>query len=174
MSITTYEDPKTADEVRARARAAREAMWKPQKRFLVMPPPVVKKPEPPQPEVSAEARFMAVAHRVMSAAKVYGRTVEEQYPINDILGACAVVGNVKPLDIISPKRIRGIILPRHVFCHLARLHTPLSFPQIGRVIGGRDHSTVLHATLRISAAREDGDQKVIDFVAAVLAILRGE
>jgi len=28
---------------------------------------------------------------------------------------------------------------------LARKYTPLSFPQIGRNLGGRDHSTIQHA-----------------------------
>jgi hypothetical protein len=46
-------------------------------------------------------------------------------------------------DIIGPKRFRRLILPRLVLTKLCIEHG-MSCSQIGRKMGGRDHSTILH------------------------------
>lgn len=51
--------------------------------------------------------------------------------------------------IHSPARGRTITLARGVAMYLARRHTGLSFPEIGRRMGNKNHSTVLMAVRRI-------------------------
>jgi len=51
-------------------------------------------------------------------------------------------------DLRSPLRRRQIVTARGVVVHLARELTSLSFERIGKYLGGRDHSTVLHAWQR--------------------------
>ena len=63
---------------------------------------------------------------------------------------CADYG-VTVLDLVSRRRQRAIIAPRHVAIWLARHCTVASLPDIGRAFGGRDHTTVLHAIARIDA-----------------------
>lgn len=46
-------------------------------------------------------------------------------------------------DIIGPKRFRTLILPRLVLTKLC-IERGMSCKQIGRKMGGRDHSTILH------------------------------
>ncbi len=52
-------------------------------------------------------------------------------------------------DMISARRYRAIVVPRQIAMWLARKLTPLSMPQIGKVFGDRDHTTVLHAVRHI-------------------------
>ena len=49
-------------------------------------------------------------------------------------------------DLLSKKRTRNIAFPRMVGMYLARKLTGGSFPSIGERFGGRDHSTVIHAS----------------------------
>jgi chromosomal replication initiator protein len=56
------------------------------------------------------------------------------------------IGNA---DIISSKRSQAIVYPRQIAMYLSRELTDLSLPKIGAAFGGRDHTTVMHATAKI-------------------------
>jgi hypothetical protein len=56
-------------------------------------------------------------------------------------------------EIVSPQRSHLIVLARHECCYRMAMETTMSLPQIGRRLGGRDHTTVLHG-IRRHAARE--------------------
>ncbi len=58
--------------------------------------------------------------------------------------------NIKVSDMESSKRTRDIAYPRQICMYLCRELTELSYPQIGKHFGNRDHSTVLHAYEKIS------------------------
>ncbi|MBI1830068.1 MAG: AAA family ATPase [Planctomycetes bacterium] len=59
---------------------------------------------------------------------------------------------VEPKQLRSPRRSRGIVLPRQVSMYLARQLTTLSLQKIGAYFGGRDHKTVRHACRKVEAA----------------------
>jgi len=48
-------------------------------------------------------------------------------------------------DIIGKRRTQNIAFARHVAMYLCRRLTSYSYPEIGALFGGRDHSTVIHA-----------------------------
>ncbi len=48
-------------------------------------------------------------------------------------------------DLVSATRTARITLPRHVAMYLCRRHTDAPLGAIGKELGGRDHSTVVHA-----------------------------
>ena len=56
---------------------------------------------------------------------------------------------VSHLDLIGSKRSQSIVYPRQVAMYLSRELTDLSLPKIGDEFGGRDHTTVMHATSKI-------------------------
>ena len=58
--------------------------------------------------------------------------------------------DIKVTDLRSNKRARAISLPRQVAMFLCRKHTSASYPEIGRALGGRDHTTAINAFKRIS------------------------
>ncbi|MBI2989832.1 MAG: hypothetical protein HYY51_01415 [Candidatus Magasanikbacteria bacterium] len=55
-------------------------------------------------------------------------------------------------------RYKQIALPRHLCMYLLRIYTRMSFPQIGKTLGGRDHSTVVSACYKAMALRHDSEQ----------------
>jgi len=61
-------------------------------------------------------------------------------------------------ELCSDRRSQNIVYPRQVAMYLSRELTDSSLPKIGRQFGGRDHTTVIHATSKISRMiREDRD-----------------
>jgi chromosomal replication initiation ATPase DnaA len=55
-----------------------------------------------------------------------------------------------PVDyLIADRRSVDIVYARHVAMYMAYRMTNNSTPMIGRVFGGRDHTTVLHAVKKI-------------------------
>jgi chromosomal replication initiator protein len=52
-------------------------------------------------------------------------------------------------NLISPSRSRPLVTARQIAMYLCRELTDLSLPRIGERFGGRDHSTVMHATNKI-------------------------
>ena len=59
-------------------------------------------------------------------------------------------------EIISTRRDRKVARPRQIAMYLCKEKTSLSFPEIGRRFGGKDHTTVIHATRTVKIlARKD-------------------
>jgi chromosomal replication initiator protein len=57
--------------------------------------------------------------------------------------------HIKIGDLKAKRRTKNVVLPRQVAMYLCRKHTEVSFPTIGDKFGGRDHSTVIHASKNI-------------------------
>jgi chromosomal replication initiator protein len=59
-------------------------------------------------------------------------------------------------ELVGDRRSQNIVYPRQVAMYLSRELTDSSLPRIGRHFGGRDHTTVIHATSKIARLiRED-------------------
>ena len=59
-------------------------------------------------------------------------------------------------ELVSPRRSQAVAYPRQVAMYLSRELTDSSLPKIGKEFGGRDHTTVIHATSKITRLiRED-------------------
>lgn len=62
------------------------------------------------------------------------------------------------LDIIGPSRTRSIVTLRQAIIHTVKAENKgLSLPLIGRMCGGRDHTTMLHAIRSVNAAITAGN-----------------
>ncbi len=66
-----------------------------------------------------------------------------------ILKAVADFYNISSADLVKRSRKKEIVKPRQIAMFLLRDETKLSFPEIGQKLGGRDHSTVIHACEKI-------------------------
>lgn len=69
--------------------------------------------------------------------------------IKTIVSACANAYDVDYADIISARRTAEVMRPRQVSYYLARMMTHRTLPEIGRAMGGRDHTTVLSGFRKI-------------------------
>lgn len=86
-------------------------------------------------------------------ARVVGRIVNlERHEIttDDIMNAVCRHCCVKPRDITSKTRKQSIVIARQLTMHLYHKYTELSYTQIGRMLGGRDHSTILHGCNQVT------------------------
>lgn len=104
---------------------------------------------------AAAARARASTEAQRAARKRYGFDADDTPTlptIAEIIRACAKFYGVEPVDVISARRTAVVMRPRHVAMYLARKMTLHSLPEIGRRMGGKDHTTVLHGFHKIAAA----------------------
>lgn len=69
----------------------------------------------------------------------------------DILKAVSAYYSITTEDLTGPRRSRNITVPRQMIMYLSRLLTDTSLPKIGDMLGGRDHSTILHGCAKIES-----------------------
>jgi len=69
--------------------------------------------------------------------------------VSDIESAVASYFGITPANMHSSKKNRTVALARHLSMYLTRKHTRMSSSEIGRVMGGKNHATVLLACKRI-------------------------
>ncbi len=79
--------------------------------------------------------------------------------ITDIISAVTKHFNVRLADLQSKKRSQSITEPRQICMYLARDLTKHSLEEIGGHLGGRDHTTVMHACDKIGKAKKS-DRKM--------------
>lgn len=71
-------------------------------------------------------------------------------------------------DLASDKRHPRLVLARQIAMYICRRNLGLSYPELGRAFGGRDHSTVIHAVKKIEKMLVN-DKNVHNLVASVAA-----
>ncbi len=105
--------------------------------------------------------------RILAYASLYGRQLSvalAEEVLRDILPdqayreipieliqheVCRYFG-IARADLVGQSRSKGFAYPRQVAMYLSRELTDESLPKIGKAFGGRDHSTVMHATSKIA------------------------
>jgi hypothetical protein len=89
--------------------------------------------------------------------------------VSDIVAVCARAGNITVAELIGPRRRKAIMPWRHVAAYIAAVHCAahLGLPTIGRLMGGKDHSTIMHSRNIVSADLANGAERFGEIVAAV-------
>lgn len=67
----------------------------------------------------------------------------------EILSSVARNFNLRIEDLLGARRRPDFVLARQVAMYICRRKLGLSYPELGRAFGGRDHSTVIHAVKKI-------------------------
>ena len=62
-----------------------------------------------------------------------------------------------PLDITSQRRSKEIVYPRQITMYLCRSMMDIPLQSIGKVLGGRDHTTIIHGCEKIAADLKKDD-----------------
>jgi chromosomal replication initiator protein len=102
----------------------------------------LKKKEPTIEEVTNILRNMVSEKKRSVTSELIIREVNRYFriPIEELLGK---------------KRNKEIVLPRQITMYLLRTEANISYPEIGRIMGGKDHSTIMHGHDKIEAALTD-------------------
>ncbi len=74
------------------------------------------------------------------------KTITPEY----IVSMVAEQYEVSPEEIISQKRSRNIARPRQVVMYLCRNMLNIPLQEVGRALGGRDHTTIMHGVDKIT------------------------
>ena len=67
-----------------------------------------------------------------------------------ILNVVAEHFGINTLDIIGQKRSKELVFPRQIVMYLCGDMTTESLQNIGKTLGGRDHTTIIHGTKKIA------------------------
>lgn len=78
-----------------------------------------------------------------------------QITVENIQKTVADFYRIKIADMHSKKRPVYIARPRQIAMYLSKELTKKSFPEIGELFGGRDHTTIMHAVRKITKERLD-------------------
>jgi chromosomal replication initiator protein len=90
--------------------------------------------------------------------------------MDSVLRAVAEHFQLQPAQIKQKSNTRQIAYPRQIAMYLIKDLTQSSLPEIGRMFGGKHHTTVLHSVQKIEKLRQkDPDlnrliHKVIDSI----------
>lgn len=123
--------------------------------------------------IAAHAMLVGREITIESAADLLSdllRASSRKVSIEAIQNRVASHYGVRVAEMFSPRRARSIARPRQVAMFLAKNLTSLSYPEIGRQFGGRDHTTVMHAVRTIEAL-VNSDQAIADDVQLLKSLL---
>ncbi len=66
-----------------------------------------------------------------------------------VLSSACQYFNLSLKDLIGPKRQKELVLPRHLTMYILSEELKFTVERIGQILGGRDHTTVMHGRDRI-------------------------
>ena len=98
--------------------------------------------------IAAHASLIGRDITIESAADLLAdllRSSNRQVNVDDIQKRVAAHYGMRVAEMFSARRSRDVARPRQVAMYLTKMLTALSYPEIGRQFGGRDHTTVMHA-----------------------------
>ena len=78
--------------------------------------------------------------------------------------------SIKTSDMFSARRARQIARPRQIAMYLAKNLTAMSYPEIGKRFGNRDHTTIMHAVRKIEELMQH-DSELCDDIQLIKSLL---
>ncbi len=103
-----------------------------------------------------EAQFKKVPLTPELAKSLLSKTNNNETPArrkvtsNEVLETIADRFNLKISYLKGPKRDRSLAFPRQVCMHILRIECGYPLEEVGEVLGGRDHTTIMHGVEKIS------------------------
>ncbi len=88
-----------------------------------------------------------------------------------ILKLVALQFNVRTTDLRSDQRARRMSLPRQICMYLLRKHLLMSYPEIGKFLGGKDHTTILHGVSKIAELQKN-DPEILSYITSIESLIR--
>lgn len=120
--------------------------------------------------------FCTDADELAKLLQAYGAPLPHKFTRIDpdaVLGVVCQHYYVSREDILSQRRTRNIALPRHAAIYLIKKLTNMTLADVGKCIGGRDHSTVLHAFNKMTALVRENNDVSKELAALAVCIQKG-
>jgi chromosomal replication initiator protein len=84
--------------------------------------------------------------------------VEKKITPEEILSAVCKHFSIGKRVILGQSRVRSFARPRQIHMYLLRTYLGLPYEEIGRIVGNRDHTTVMHAVDKITSLASENVQ----------------
>jgi hypothetical protein len=116
-----------------------------------------------QPVYAAPAPLTFMSHDEVLRCVITLQSPDEvaTFKLDQIMKAVIEGYPIVKKELFSPCRLKKIVTARQIFYYLAKKHTFFSYPEIGRCLGGYNHTTVMHGVNRIGDRIASGDKAVI-------------
>ena len=116
-------------------------------------------------KVVASHQFKGISPSLKTVKEVLGDYISniqtKSVTPKEIIEAVAKFYNITYKEIISISRKKELVWPRQIAIYLIREELNTSYPTIGNELGGRDHTTAMHAYNKIyQEVKEKGNEKV--------------
>lgn len=93
--------------------------------------------------------------------------------VKRIVEIVAAHADVTVAALCGDRKTDDVVVPRHrAFCVIRRLRPDMSYPEIGRRMGGKDHTTVLHGERRALERAQQPEEAAQ--LAELMALCRAE
>ena len=66
-----------------------------------------------------------------------------------VISTCAKYFNIKTSDLCGKSRQKDLVSARHITAYLLLTEIKLPLEEVGRLLGGRDHTSIMHARDKI-------------------------
>lgn len=110
-----------------------------------------------------------------SVSEFLGKTqtsLNRGFDYKKLLGVINHYFNVRTIDLTGPRRQKELVLPRQIAMYLMYSECNLPQEKIGQILGGRDHTTVLHGIEKIKEAL-NRDREIQRFIGEIKQQLFG-
>jgi len=82
----------------------------------------------------------------------------------EVMSAVASHFNLKLSELTGPRRAKPIVVPRQILMYLLRKQLKLPLMEIGRLLGDRDHTTIMHGVDKITRLLPESEDLRVDIV----------
>lgn len=106
-------------------------------------------------QINNEAVELESVQKILSSLKQFHK--KGAITAKQLLQIIAEFYDIKLEDLIGSCRKKNLTVPRQITMYLMRKENNSSFPTIGQEIGGRDHTTAMHACSKIEKEIENND-----------------
>ena len=107
--------------------------------------------------LGAFSSLMGQSITIDLAKKVLRDIIQERKKVvsaEEISRVVAERFHMRPIELKARKRTKALVMPRQIAMYLCRGIANMSYPDIGKHFGGKDHTTVIYACRRIEKQLE--------------------
>src|SRR3990167_2810437 len=87
-----------------------------------------------------------------------------------IIEAAAKFFDINIKDLVGQSRKKELVVPRQIVMYLMRKEINASYPSIGQELGGRDHTTAMHAFNKIEKEYQD-DERMKQYINSIKQVI---
>jgi len=100
----------------------------------------------------------AITEAIVDMAVGEKRSQTKRVHPDDVINAICNYFDIKPTQLKGAKRNASIVRPRHICMYFLKDVLNLPYTDIGNILGGRDHTTVMHGVEKVRFLRSKGGE----------------